>query len=164
MVNNILKNGILGGMIAAIVMASMVFYMKANPGEEPNAIISFISMLLAFTFLILGIREQREINNGTITFGSAFLTGLGISFVIATIYVLVWLFIYYNFFPDFMDRYGEMVLKNAKPEDLAAKTTEINQMKEWYKSPVMVVLLTYMEIFPIGIVISLITGLILKKK
>lgn len=164
MVNNILKNGILGGMIAAIVMASMVFYMKANPGEEPNAIISFISMLLAFTFLILGIREQREINNGTITFGSAFLTGLGISFVIATIYVLVWLFIYNNFFPDFMDRYGEMVLKNAKPEDLAAKTTEINQMKEWYKSPVMVVLLTYMEIFPIGIVISLIAGLILKKK
>ncbi|PZX94572.1 DUF4199 domain-containing protein [Flavobacterium aquariorum] len=164
MVNNILKNGILGGMIAAIVMASMVFYMKANPGEEPNAIISFISMLLAFTFLILGIREQREINNGTITFGSAFLTGLGISFVIATIYVLVWLFIYNNFFPDFMDRYGEMVLKNAKPEGLAAKTTEINQMKEWYKSPVMVVLLTYMEIFPIGIVISLIAGLILKKK
>ncbi|QKJ64025.1 DUF4199 domain-containing protein [Flavobacterium sp. M31R6] len=164
MVNNILRNGILGGIIAAIVMASMVFYMKANPGEEPNSIISFISMLLAFTFLILGINQQREINNGKITFGNAFLTGLGISFVIATIYVLVWLVIYYNFFPDFMDRYGEMVLKNAKPEDLAAKTTEIYQMKEWYKSPLMVILLTYMEIFPIGIVISLIAGLILKKK
>ncbi|PVX47355.1 uncharacterized protein DUF4199 [Flavobacterium sp. 103] len=164
MLNNILRNGILGGIIAAIVMASMVFYMKANPGEEPNSIISFISMLLAFTFLILGIKRQREINNGKITFGSAFLTGLGISFVIATIYVLVWLVIYYNFFPDFMDRYGEMVLKNAKPEDLAAKTTEIYQMKEWYKSPLMVILLTYMEIFPIGIVISLIAGLILKKK
>ena len=164
MVNNILRNGILGGIIAAIVMASMVFYMKANPGEQPSAIIGFISMLLAFTFLILGIKQQRESNRGKITFGSAFLTGLGIAFVISTMYVLAWLVIYYNFFPDFMEKYGEMVLKNTKPEELAAKTTEINQMKEWYKSPLMVILLTYMEILPIGIVISLIGALVLKKK
>jgi F0F1-type ATP synthase assembly protein I len=164
MVNNILRNGILGGIIAAIVMASMVFYMKANPGEQPSAIIGFISMLLAFTFLILGIKQQRESNRGKITFGSAFLTGLGIAFVISTMYVLAWLVIYYNFFPDFMEKYGEMVLKNTKPEELAIKTTEINQMKEWYKSPLMVILLTYMEILPIGIVISLIGALVLKKK
>lgn len=164
MVNNILKNGILGGIIAAIVMASMVFYMKANPGEQPSAIIGFISMLLAFTFLILGIKQQRESNRGKITFGSAFLTGLGIAFVISTMYVLAWLVIYYNFFPNFMEKYGEMVLKNTKPEELAIKTTEINQMKEWYKSPLMVILLTYMEILPIGIVISLIGALVLKKK
>lgn len=164
MVNNILKNGILGGIIAAIVMASMVFYMKANPGEQPSAIIGFISMLLAFTFLILGIKQQRESNRGKITFGSAFLTGLGIAFVISTMYVLAWLVIYYNFFPDFMEKYGEMVLKNTKPEELAIKTTEINQMKEWYKNPLMVILLTYMEILPIGIVISIIGALVLKKK
>jgi len=164
MVNNILRNGILGGIIAAIVMASMVFYMKANPGEEPNAIIGFISMLLAFTFLILGIKQQREINNGKITFGKAFLTGLGISFIISTIYVLVWLVIYYNFYPDFMEKYGEMVLKNSKPEELVAKTNELNQMAAWYKSPIMIILLTYMEIFPIGIVVSLIGALVLKKK
>lgn len=164
MINNIFKNGILGGIIAAIVMASMVFYMKANPGQEPNAIIGFIGMLFAFTFLIVGIKQQREINNGTITFGKAFLTGLGISFVISTMYVLVWLVIYYNFFPDFMEKYSEMALKNTSSEELAAKTTEINQMAAWYKSPLMIILLTYMEILPIGIVVSLIGALILKKK
>jgi hypothetical protein len=164
MQNNIFKNGILGGIIAAIVMASMVFYMKANPGQEPNTIIGFSSMLLAFIFVILGVKQERAINNGAITFGRAFLTGLAISFVISTIYVLAWLVIYYNFFPDFMDQYSEMVLKNAKPEDFATKTTEMNQMKEWYKNPLMIILLTYMEIFPIGIVVSLIGSLFLKKK
>jgi hypothetical protein len=164
MVNNILRNGILGGIIAAIVMASMAFYMKTNPGVEPNAMIGFAGMLLAFIFLILGIKQQRTIDNGTIFFGKAFLMGLGISFVLSTIYVLIWLVIYYNFFPDFMEKYGEMVIKNTKPEELAIKTTEINQMKEWYKSPLMVILLTYMEILPIGIVISLIGALVLKKK
>ena len=99
MVNNIFKNGIFGGIIAAAVMSSMVFYMKTNPGMQPNAVIGFISMLLAFSFLILGVKQQREINNGTITFGKAFLTGLGISFIISTMYVLAWLVIFYNFFP-----------------------------------------------------------------
>jgi hypothetical protein len=164
MQNNIFKNGTLGGIIAAIVMASMVYYMKINPGQEPNAIMGFMGMFLAFVFIILGIKQERTINNGTITFKSAFLTGLAISFIISTIYVLVWLVIYYNFFPDFMEKYSEMALKNTSPEELAAKTTEMNQMKEWYKNPLMIILLTYMEIFPLGIVISLISALILKKK
>jgi F0F1-type ATP synthase assembly protein I len=164
MKNNIFKNGILGGIIVSIVMTSMVFYMKTYPDREPSAVLGFASMLLAFIFVILGIKQEREINNGAITFGRAFLTGLAISLVISTIYVLVWLVIYYNFFPDFMDKYSEMVLKNTNPEELAAKTTEMNQMKEWYKNPLMIILLTYMEIFPIGIVVSLIGALILKKK
>jgi hypothetical protein len=164
MINNIVKNGIFGGIIAATVMSSMVFYMKANPGLEPNAIVGFIGILLAFIFIIKGIKDQREINNGAISFGKAFLTGLWISLIISTIYVLVWLVIHYNVFPDFMEKYSEMVLKNTKPEELAAKTTEMNQMKEWYKNPLMVILLTYMEIFPLGIVVSLIGALVLKKK
>ena len=164
MINNIVKNGIFGVIIAATVMSSMVFYMKANPGLEPNAIVGFIGILLAFIFTIKGIKDQREINNGVISFGKAFLTGLWISLIISTIYVLVWLVIHYNVFPDFMEKYSEMVLKNTKPEELAAKTTEMNQMKEWYKNPLMVILLTYMEIFPLGIVVSLIGALVLKKK
>jgi hypothetical protein len=161
--NNIFKNGILGGIIVSIVMILMIWYMKANPGQQPNSIIGFTSML-AFIFVILGIKQERKTNNGTITFGRALVTGLGIAFVISTIYVIVWLIIYYNFFPDFMEKYSEMILKNTNPEELAAKTTEMNQMKEWYKSPLMIILLTYMEVFPIGIVVSLIGALVLKKK
>lgn len=164
MTKNIIKNGILGGLIAAGVMTAMVFYMKTNPGMEPNAVIGFISMLVAFVFLVLGIKQNREINDGKISFGKAFLIGLGISFIISTIYVLAWLIIFYNFFPDFIEKYSEMVLKNTSPEELTAKTTEMNQMKEWYKNPLMVILLTFMEIFPLGVLISLIAGFFMKKK
>ena len=164
MKNSILKNGIFGGIIVSIVMISMMLYMKTYPDREPSAIVGFGSMLLAFTFVVLGIKQQRETNNGVITFGKAFLTGLSISLVISTIYVVVWLIIYYNFFPDFMEQYSKMVLKNTSPEDLAAKTAEMNQMKEWYKSPIMIILLTFMEILPIGIVVSLIGALVFKKK
>ncbi|SFA69437.1 Protein of unknown function [Flavobacterium swingsii] len=164
MKNSIIKNGLLGGIVVSIVMLGMTFYMKANPECEPSMVIGFASMFLAFIFVILGIKQQREANNGVISFGKAFVTGLLISLTISTIYVIVWLIVYYNFFPDFIDQYSAMVLKNTKPEEIASKTAEMNQMKEWYKSPVMIILLTYMEILPIGILVSLIGAFILKKK
>ena len=164
MKNSILKNGIFGGIIASIVMIAMTLYMKTYPDREPSSIIGFSSMLLAFIFVILGIKQQRETNNGSINFGKALLTGLSISLVISTIYVLVWLLIYYNFFPDFLEQYSKIVLKNTSPEELATKTAEMNQMKEWYKNPILVILLTLLEVFPIGIVVSLIGALVLKKK
>ena len=94
----IFKNGIIGGIIVSIVMIAMTYFMKTHPNQEPNPIIGFISMLLAFITVIIGIKGARLDNEGSITFGKAILTGLGISFVIATIYVLVWLVIFYNFF------------------------------------------------------------------
>jgi uncharacterized membrane protein YagU involved in acid resistance len=111
----IFKNGIIGGIIVSIVMIGMTYFMKTHPNEEPNPIIGFISMLLAFITVIIGIKRVRLDNEGRITFRSAFLTGLGISFVIATIYVLVWLIIFYNFFPDFMENEsnGSMVQKSS---------------------------------------------------
>lgn len=164
MKNNILKNGLLGGLFVSVIMMSMVFYMKANPGKEPSSILGFLSMFAALFFVVIGIRQQRSENNGSITFGKAFTTGLLISLIISTMYVLVWLIVYYNFFPNFMEQYSDIVLKKTKPEDLVKKTAEMNQMKEWYKNPIMVILLTYMEIFPLGIVVSLISALILKRK
>ncbi|WP_310377585.1 DUF4199 domain-containing protein [Flavobacterium sp.] len=164
MKNSILKNGIFGGIIVSIVMIAMTLYMKTYPDREPSMIIGFGSMILAFIFVILGIKQERETHIGVITFGKAFLTGLSISLVISTIYVIVWLIIYYNFFPNFMEQYSEMILKKTNPEELAAKTAEMNQMKEWYKNPIMIILLTLMEVLPIGIVVSLIGALILKKK
>lgn len=164
MKNIVIKNGILGGLIVSIVMISMAYYMTANPDNEPNAVIGFISMFLAFIFIFLGIKEQRAANNGFISFGKAFSTGLLISLIISVIYVIVWLIVYYNFFPDFMEKYSQIVLKNTKPEDLTAKTAEMNQMKEYYKSPIMITLLTFMEIFPFGLLLSLIFALILRKK
>ncbi len=160
----IIKNGIIGGIIVSIIMAYMTIHMKQNPEFEPNMFVGFGSMLLGFIFVILGIKQHREANNNSITFGKAFTTGLLISSLISIFYVIVWLIIYYNFFPDFMEKYGELVLKRATPENIAEKTKDLNQMKEWYKNPIIIILLTLVEILPLGILVSLIGALVLKRK
>ena len=163
--NNItLKNGLFGGLIVSAVMCFVTYSMKSNPNVEPNMIIGFGSMILAFSFIVFGILQQRKANNDVISFGNAFKTGILIAFITSTIYVLVWLIIYYNFFPDFIERYGEMVAKNTPTEELAAKQEELEWMKNVYKSPLGIIGMTYVEIFPLGIVFALISALILKKK
>ena len=56
-----------------------------------------------------------------------------------------------------MENYSNIILKNTKPEELAAKTLEMEQMKEDYNNPIVVILYTYFEVFPLGILVSLIT-------
>jgi len=151
------RNGLLGGLLVSINMIITTIFMKANPGAEPNMVMGFSSMFLSFLFVIFGIKQQESFKDSENNFWESFITGLYISAIISTIYVLVWLVIYYNFYPEFMENYCDIVLKNTKPEELAAKTLEMEQMKEAYKNPIFVVLYTYFEVFPLGILVSIIT-------
>lgn len=162
--NIVLKNGIFGSLIVSVLLLSVTFYMKANPEKEVSMFFGFAGMLLAFIFVVLGIKQQRDANNGFISLGKAFLTGFWITLIISTIYVLVWLVILYNFFPNFAEHYTDMAIAKASPDEVAKVTEDMNSFKEMYKSPIMVILLTYMEILPLGIIFSLISALILKKK
>ena len=160
----VLKNGLFGSSIVTALLLSVTFYMKANPEKEVSMFFGFAGMLLAFIFVVLGIKQQRDANNGFISLGKAFLTGFWITLIISTIYVVVWLIIFYNFFPNFAEHYTDMAIEKASPEEVAKVTEEMNSFKEMYKNPIWVILFTYMEILPLGIVFSLISALILKKK
>ena len=160
----VLKNGLFGSLIVSTLLLSVTFYMKANPEKEVSMFLGFAGMLLAFIFVVLGIKQQRDTNNGFISLGKAFLTGFWITLNISTVYVVVWLIIFYNFFPNFAEHYTDMAIAKASPDEVAQVTEEMNSFKEMYKNPIMVILLTYMEILPLGIIFSLISALILKKK
>ena len=163
--NNInLKIGLFGSIIVSALLIFITAYMKANPEKEVSMMIGFAGMLLAFFFVVTGIKQQREANNGSISLGKGFLTGFWITLIISTIYVIVWLIIFYNFFPNFAEHYTDMAIAKASPDEVAQVTEDMNSFKEMYKSPIMVILLTYMEILPLGIVFSFVSALILKKK
>ena len=162
--NIIVKNGLFGSIIVSALLVFVTMYMKANPEKEVSMMIGFAVMILAFFFVAWGIKQQRDANKGLISFRNAFLTGFWITLIISTIYVLVWLIILYNFFPNFAEHYTDMAIQKASPEEVAKVTEEMNSFKEMYKNPIMVILFTYLEILPLGIVFSLVSALILKKK
>jgi len=71
--------------------------------------------------------------------------------------------------PNFMENYADacfdrMKQKGMNESDIADKMNEIAKIKELYKSPLWVILITYSEVLPVGIFASLLSSLVLRKK
>ena len=166
----IARYGLIAGLIVTAWMVGSVALCYSQENFEGNMLLGYASMVLAFSFIFVGIKKYRDNENGGfISFGKAFKIGLFISLIASTMYVVVWLVDYYVFIPDFLDKYTAHVLKQTQGEgvsqqDFFAKKAEMENFKQLYKNPLMVVLITYFEVLPVGIVISLISALLLKRK
>ncbi|PZR22780.1 MAG: DUF4199 domain-containing protein [Flavobacterium psychrophilum] len=162
--------GLIGGLI------STIGYLISTSGEMDEAhmtygmIYGFASMIVAFSLMFIAIKTYRDKQNGgSISFGKAFLMGLWMALITSTIYVIVWLIALYNFHPDFAEKYTSFQLEQMKAagatvQELQAQASQNAEFVEQYKNPVVVILYTYMEILPIGLLIALIAAAILKKK
>jgi len=166
----IIVSGIISGLIVSTFMVCSIAYCYASQQFEGNMWVGYASMLLAFSLIFIGVKNFRDkYSNGMVSFGKAFKIGLYITLISSTIYVLVWLIDYYVFIPDFMDKYTNHILQEAKANgdnqaEFSSKVTEMSKYKEMYKNPLIVILFTYLEVIPIGAFVSLISALILKKK
>ena len=165
----VLVYGIIAGLIVTAMMAFSTGYYCAKGDFEGGMIYGYSAMIIAFSMIFVGVKSFRDKHNGgTINFGKAFKIGLFISLIASTIYLIGWLINYYCFIPDFMDKYAVAMIAKAKAsgisaEELAKKTADMAQMKEWYKNPLFVILMTYLEILPVAVVVTLISALILKR-
>ncbi|RZK01746.1 MAG: DUF4199 domain-containing protein, partial [Flavobacterium sp.] len=95
--------------------------------------------------------------------------GLFISLIASTVYVIVWLLMFQFVVPDYLEKYAAAVINQMKAagkslSEINSQKAEMNEMIEMYNNPAFRVLMTYAEIFPVGLVVSLIAAAILKKK
>ena len=165
----VLVNGIIGGFITAgMFLVTMGLYHK-NGDFEGGMWFCYASMLLAFSLIFVAIiRFRDKYNGGAVSFGKAFRIGLYITLIASTIYVVTWLIDYYVFIPDFAEKYAEAAINKLKAAgatatEIASTTKQMDSFKEMYKNPVMVILFTYLEILPVGLLLSLVAALILKR-
>ena len=163
------KNVLIFGLVLGIILCANMIYtiklMENNPDFEGDEVIGYASMVVVFSLTFFGIRNYRDKQlNGIISLGNAFKTGALIALIGSTMYVGVWLFYYHLFVPDFLDKYIAHVLKNVPAADLPAKTKEMEDFKEMYKNPLFMILITYSEVLPVGLVVAFVSSLILKRK
>lgn len=162
MLKYILRYGTFAGLLVGGQLMVTTLMYKNDPAFEGSMWIGFGTMILAFGFIYVGISNfRKEQPNHSIGFGQAFQIGLGISAVASLLYLLVWAIEYNFIFPDFLDRYTETMMAKAKAEnlpaaELQAKTEEMRNYKELYKNPLWFSLMTLAEIFPVGLILSLI--------
>jgi hypothetical protein len=167
---------IIYGLIAgAVVSAFMSTTMLLAANDEKvhtgvsSMVVGYLGMLISFALIFVAIKSYRDKqNNGIISFGKALGMGLLISLIASTLYVITWAIVYQNFLPDYMDKYCAAMIEEAKASlsgsALQAEIDEINKAKEMYATPLGFTLFTYAEILPVGILVSLIAALVLKRK
>ena len=165
MKKNILTFGLIAGTILCLNMIYMVNLCYTRPDLKSNDILGYAAMIVVFSMIFFGVRNYRDKElSGIITFGNAFKTGVLIALVGSLVYVVVWLFYYYLFVPDYLEIYITHVLNEIPANELEAKTIEMNDFREMYKNPIMVILITFSEVFPVGLVVSFICAFMLERK
>jgi len=173
MKKHIIVYGIIAGTIVSVIMLISMSTMSHCEGSidfNTGMLIGYASMLLAFSMVFIGIRNYRDKHNeGVISFGKAFKLGFMIVLIASTMYVVAWLIDYFYFMPDFMEKYSEQMIEelkasNASQVEIDEKIKEMASFGEMYKNPFFNAMMTYMEILPVGLIVTLISSLILKRK
>jgi hypothetical protein len=165
----VLTFGIIAGAILSVLMAATLPFID-RIGFDYGMVIGYTTMVLAFLFVFFGIRSYREnVGGGQISFGKAFSVGILIVLIASVMYVITWEIIYFNFIPDFADKYTAHLLEKARaagatPEQLAVETEKMNSMKWMLNNPLINAAVAFLEPLPVGLILTLVSAAILRKR
>jgi hypothetical protein len=170
MKKTVLIFGLISGVLSSLMMLATVPFMH-KIGFTTGLVIGYTAIVLSFLFVFFGIRSYRDnVGNGHITFTKAFAVGISITLISCIFYVVTWEVLYFNFLPsDFMDNYGTQTIERLKasgasPAAVEAQVQRMKKFKEQYRNPLFNSLMTFIEPFPVGLAITLISAAVLRKK
>jgi hypothetical protein len=166
MFSTALRYGLIAG---AISISVLVFGILTSNGQSNHAFASvwfgYTVMLVALSMIFLAIRDYR--NNklgGVIKFFPAFGLGVLISLVAGIVYVLGWEAYEYATHYAFADEYAASLIRHARASggSVAAATAQAEAFKVQYANPLYRMPMTFAEIFPVGLLIALISAAALR--
>ncbi|MBX7151921.1 DUF4199 domain-containing protein [bacterium] len=162
-----------GGLITIFLWVMMFFMEKGVLTFDNGDLVGYASMIVSLSMIFFGIKSYRDRHqNGSIKFLTGLQIGLLISVIASLMYATGWE-IYYQSSPNaknnFMNEYADYCVKKMKNEgaseaDIEKATKDMDGMKEIYKNFLPRFGITLMEIFPVGLAVSLICAGILRRK
>jgi hypothetical protein len=153
-----------GSVIAAVITAALVL----GPEGTHSLWFGYLVMLVALTFIFVGVKRYRDVERGgVIKFLPAFGMGLAIAVVAGIAYVCVWEAYLAATGYRFMDEYIAAMIRHSQAEGasaaaIAAQVAEMESMRASYANPLFRLPLTFLEIFPVGLLVALISAALLR--
>jgi hypothetical protein len=165
----VLRFGLISGAILSTMMAVSVRF-NEQIGFDRAELIGYTSMVLAFLLIFFGVRSYRDsVAGGSVTFGRAFKVGALIAVVASVCYVATWQVIYFGFKSDFMFKYQEHTLEQARADgenetQLAERRADMEKYARWYQNPAINAAITFIEPLPVALVLSLVTAGVVSRR
>ena len=161
MLKKILSYGVVAGLIVGVPLSCITVSMSAHTMMRYGMVIGYLIMLIALSTVFVAIKRHRDADlGGVIKFWPAFGLGLGISFVAGVIYVLSWEAAVAITHLDFAGNYSKAMIaqhqaNGVSGEALANFTAQMDKFKIQYANPLYRLPMTFAEIFPVGVLVSL---------
>jgi hypothetical protein len=168
MTNTILRYGIIAGLIVGAPLFAMTVMMAGQPPVAYGMAIGYLIMLVALSTIFLAIKRRRDVDQGGIIhFWPAFGLGVGISLVAGIFYVIAWESALAVGHIDFAGAYAKALIarqqaKGVGGAELAHFKAQMESFRRSYSDPLYRVPMTFTEIFPVGILVSLISAALLR--
>ncbi|NYF91773.1 DUF4199 domain-containing protein [Tunturiibacter empetritectus] len=170
MKKTILVFGLISGVLSSVMMCGTLRFLSDLNHGQKALVIGYTTIVLSFLLVYFGIRSYRDnLAGGSITFGRAFGIGIGITLISCLFYVVTWEIVYFNFLHGFMDSYFAHQIQKVQSspgttEAIQAKVAAIRHSQQLYENPFVNALYTFIEPFPVGLLITLVSAAILRKK
>jgi hypothetical protein len=168
MKNVIVRFGIIAGLIVGIPMILYMTSISEHAPTAPSMLLTYIVMLVALSMVFVGIKQYRDrALGGVIKFMPAFIVGLGISAVAGVFYAIAWEVSMAFMKFDFSEFYANAMVEQARAngadaQGMAEAATQAAEFTRMYANPLIRVPMTFLEIFPVGILVSLISAAVLR--
>ena len=165
----VLVFGLLSGLIMSVLMGCSLL-LADKIGSNHSLVLGYTIMVASFLLIYFGIRSYRDNNlAGQISFGRALACGILITLISTVCYVVMWEVLYFNFMPHFMDSYFAAQIHKVQsagldPATTAAQVSAIQRSQQLYQNPFVNMAYTFMEPFPVGLIITLVSAAILRHK
>jgi len=167
MIRKIFIYGTIAGLIVGIPLSVMAITMHGQDVAY-GLVIGYTTMLIALSTVFIAVKRHRDLDlGGVIGFWPALGLGLGISVVAGIFYVAAWETALAVTHMDFAADYAKLMIAQKKAsgvsgEALAKFVAEMDAFKAEYANPIYRFGMTFTEIFPVGVLVSLVTAALLR--
>ena len=168
MLRYILIYGVIAGVVVGVPLSILTLSLSGRAMMHYGMLVGYLTMLIGLSAVFLAIKRHRDADlGGAIRFWPALALGLGTSVVAGVIYVIVWDVSCAIAHADFAGAYARAMIaeqeaKGASGPALERLRAEMEQFKVQYANPLYRWPMTFAEIFPVGVIVSLISAGLLR--
>lgn len=168
MLRKILSYGALVGLFAGGCLSALAITFASHGMLAWGEVAGYLILLIALSAIFVAIKRHRDRDlGGVIGFWPAFGFGLGISAVASLFYTASWELAVAITRIDFATSYANFLIdqeaaKGASAEALAKLRADMEEFKVMYANPLFRLPMTFLEIFPVGVLVSLVSAGLLR--
>jgi hypothetical protein len=164
----ILKNGRNAALTLIVFGLIQFFILIPKFSSESSEVVGYLSMFVSMIFVFIGIRQYRDQKaDGNLGFWEALKIGALIAIIpslgfgiLDTIYTQI---INPEWSAQYYAQYIEKLKASTPAEQWAATLAKIEKERSFFSNPVMLFLVMTLTVFIIGIIVSIISGITLKR-